>query len=96
MLTKTEALMLAFGWKGGTVHDICKEIGCNVEDFLYKETREYEMDHRFGWFAYRTNSIEYNQKFVKDGKRGCVKFWHGVVDAVLCSIKQGQETPKKF
>lgn len=95
-VTRTEALMRAFGWQGGTVHDLCKEIGCVVDDFLYNECSEYEQDHRFGWFAYRTNSLEYNRANILDGKKGCVKFWIGVADAVNCSIKQGIETPKKF
>jgi len=32
---RTKNLFALLGWQGGTIHDACKEIGCDVHDFLY-------------------------------------------------------------
>ena len=96
-MNRTEALMAAFGYQGGTVHDICKEVGLEVNDFLYGELRVGCDDNACGWFAYRTCSLEFNQeRNVKEQRKGDLQFWLGVVTAVNCCEKQGLKIEKKF
>jgi hypothetical protein len=94
-MNRTQALMAAFGQHGGTVHDICKEIGCDVEEFLYNEIEEWNIEHKKGWFVYRTCSLNFNQKSVVE-RKGNLQFWLGVVSGVLCSIEQQKPLEKKF
>ena len=37
----TLELMLALGWQGGTVHQVCEKLNCTVEDILYKDKEVY-------------------------------------------------------
>lgn len=90
-------LCKAFGWQGGTVHQIAEEIGCSVHDILYAKEEEYLVSHKMGWFSYRTNSLEFNtQKRIQKENSGNLQFWLGVASGVECCMKQGMETPKKF
>lgn len=53
---RTRLIMSAFGWQGGTVHDVCKEIGCNVQEFLYAEVGgvgDHDSEFGKGWSAAR-------------------------------------------
>lgn len=92
---RVAALCKAFGWQGGTIHQLASETGCSVDSLLNTEKNEYSPDYSSGWFAYRTCSLEHNQKH-SPGNRENVQFWIGVSGGVLCSIKQGMETPKRF
>lgn len=95
-ITRTEALMLAFGWKGGTIHQIAEVTGCDSTELLYTEDIGWNQDHQAGWFAYRTCSLEHNQTVIYPSVKGNVQFWLGVAAGVQCCIKQGEDTPKKF
>ena len=96
-MNRTEALMAAFGYQGGTVHDICKKVGLEVNDFLYGETRPYSNDYACGWFAYRTCRLEFNQeRGIKKQRKGNLQFWLGVTGAINCCEKQGIKIEKKF
>ena len=96
VITRTEALMAAFGWKGGTIHQVAEATGCDSTGLLYTEDAEWNQDHKAGWFAYRTCSLEHNQTVIYPGVKGNVQFWLGVAAGVQSSIKQGEDTPKKF
>ena len=95
-ITRTEALMAAFGWKGGTIHQIAEVTGCDSLELLYTEVMEYNQDHKEGWFAYRTCSLEHNQTVIYPGVQGNVQFWLGVAAGVQCCIKLGEVVHKKF
>ena len=96
VVTITEALMLAFGWQGGTIHQIAKETGCDAHDLIYGESIEYNSSNIAGWFAYRTNSLEFNQQTLTQKHQGNLQFWLGVAAGVQTNIKMKQPTPKKF
>lgn len=97
MLTRTELLMLAFGWQGGTVHQICEVVGLDTTDFLYSVVALSGLDYSRGWFCYRTNSLEFiKEKNVIEREKGNLEFWLGVVDAVDTTIKLGEQPIKKF
>lgn len=36
-VSRTMNLMKLLGWQGGTIHDACREVGLEVNDFLYGE-----------------------------------------------------------
>lgn len=96
VIARTQALMLAFGWQGGTIHQIAEETGCNAEDLIYGESIEYNANNKAGWFAYRTNSLEFNQENITPKRKGDLQFWLGVAAGVQTSLKMKQPTPKKF
>lgn len=95
VITRTEPLMRAFGWQGGTIHQLAHVTGCDAYELIYSESIEYNMDNKAGWFAYRTNSLDYNQTLL-DTYHGNLQFWLGVAGGVQTSVKSGQETPRKF
>ena len=96
VITRTQALMIAFGWQGGTIHQIAQETGCDAHDLIYAESEEYNIDNRLGWFAYKTCSLEHNQKCHTRQYRGNLQFWIGVAGGVQSAIKMNEETPKRF
>lgn len=97
MLTRTELLMLAFGWQGGTVHQICEVVGLDTTEFLYSKEEEHTLDHWKGWGSYRTCDAQYikDKDFVGQNK-GNLQYWLGVVGAVSMTIKLGELPTKKF
>lgn len=86
-ITRTEALMAAFGWQGGTIHQIAEVTGCSALELLHTEAIVYNQDFKQGWSAYRTCSLEYNQTVIYPSVKGNVQFWLGVAAAVQCCIK---------
>lgn len=95
VLTRTQALMLALGWQGGTVHQLASDLGLDAYEIIYADALEYSQDHRNGWFAYRTNSLEFNQR-LKVSEKGNLQFWLGVAGGVQTTIKLGEKAQKKF
>lgn len=94
-MNRTLNLLNAFGFQGGTIHQVAELTGCEVENLLYDGIVQYTNEHSFGWWAYRTCSLEHNQKFIEDEK-GVVQFWLGVAQGVETTRKQGLPIEKKF
>lgn len=95
-VTRTQALMLAFGWQGGTIHQVAEVTGCDAHDLIYAKSEEHSTDHALGWFAYQTCSLEWNQAKHTVQYRGNLQFWLGVAGGVQTAIKMQQPTPRKF
>ena len=97
VITRTEALMRAFGWQGGTIHQLAQVTGCDAHDLIYAEAIECNGNYCMGWCTYRTNTLRYNiyQKLMKS-YHGNLQFWLGVAGGVQTSVKMKQETPRKF
>ena len=85
--TRTKNLMTLLGWQGGTIHDACKEIGCDVHDFLYGNADFSDAgpchDFRMG-YGEAKDVARYLSK-----NRGNLQYWLGAVSAV----QNGFETP---
>lgn len=96
VITRTKALMMAFGWQGGTIHQIAEETGCDAHDLIYASAEEWNTDHKQGWFAYRTCTLEHNQEHTIPVRQGNLQFWLGVASGVQSTIKFKEEPPKKF
>lgn len=81
---RTKYLMSAFRWQGGTVHDLCKKIGCDVTGFLYADLSEGALNRSLGsdfvdgWFAIRTCETDHLETVVYPKRRGNLEFWFGV------------------
>lgn len=95
-ITRTEALMRAFGWQGGTIHQMAHETGCDAHDLIYAKSEEWNVEHKKGWFAYMTCSLAHNQENTSPKKKGNLQFWLGVASGVQTSIKLKRATPRKF
>ena len=96
VITRTEALCRAFGWQGGTIHQVAEKTGCDSTDLIYSKDEPYiDQSHASGWFAYRTCPLDHNQQFIEKYK-GNLQFWLGVASGVQTCIKMKQETPRKF
>ena len=96
VVSRTEALIKAFGWQGGTIHQIAEETGCDAHDLIYNSANESSMSHKLGWYAYSSNTLKFNQEVITARYRGNLQFWLGVAAGVQTSIKMKQATPKKF
>lgn len=96
VITRGEALMRAFGWMGGTIHQIAEVTGCDAHDLIYKASEEHTSAWGAGWCAYTTNSLEYNQEKILPAFKGNLQFWIGVAAGVQAAIKLGKDTPRKF
>jgi len=78
---RTKYAMMALGWQGGTVHDLCREIECSPSDFLYDPIEGVSVmnsTYTQGWFAYRTCSKKYLFDVLAPKYKGDVQFWLGV------------------
>lgn len=71
------AYLAAFGWQGGTIHQVVIETGCNAYDLLHGEDKERDKDHTGGWFAARTCSPEFNRATNFPRHQGDLQFWLG-------------------
>ena len=81
-VTRTAALIQAFGWQGGTIHQLAEETGVGVQELLYGAFTDHNYltsDYSNGWFAGRTCTVEHNIANVFPKYRGNVSFWHGVI-----------------
>lgn len=96
VITRTEALMIAFGWQGSTIHQLAKVTGCDAHELIYTKANEHEKDYTMGWFAYQTNSLEFNVNNIQEKTKGNLQFWLGVAGGVQTSIKLKEDTPQKF
>ena len=80
---RTRLVMNALGWQGGTVHELCKVIHCDVREFLYADAENVGvMNSSFsiGWFAAKTSPQYLKTKAIKE-QAGNVQFWFGVASA---------------
>ena len=94
-MNRTEALLAAFGYQGGTVWQLEELTGCEANDLIYADQNEYSMDHKKGWCSYRTCSCVFNSTQIEAWK-GNLQFWLGVASGVMCSHNQGMKIEKKF
>lgn len=77
--------MSAFGWQGGTVHQLAKVTGLDTSDI--HDIHEHACpdylgtDCSLGRMAYNTCSLEFNLKNNFPAKLGNKDFWRGVWEA---------------
>lgn len=76
--------MTAFGWQGGTIHQLAKVTGLTTSQILEidKHIPENKTDNSLGWFAYRTCSLEHRVNVCFPERLGNIDYWHGVWRAV--------------
>lgn len=95
-MNRTTNLLNAFGFQGGTIHQVAELTGCDAFDLLYTEALPYDSDKVCGWFAYRTCEQEYNKVKITPKMQGNVQFWIGVAEGVETTRKQGLPIVAKF
>lgn len=95
-MNRTLNLLNAFGFQGGTIHQVAALTGCDAFDLLHTEEIPFDMDRGRGWFAYRTNKQNYNKEEVTPKEQGNVQFWLGVAEAVEVTRKLGGKVVAKF
>ena len=78
---RTALLMQALGQQGGTVHDLCKELGLDSTKFLYSDIDEsggINSDFSRGWFSVTTCDKEHlNTCFTTNN--GNLSYFFGVI-----------------
>lgn len=95
-MNRTTNLLNAFGFQGGTIHQVAELTGCDAFDLLYADTMPYEFHRQSGWFAYRTNEREFNRNNRTPAMQGNVQYWIGVAEGVETTRKQGLPVVAKF
>ena len=79
--TRTELLLQALGYQGGTVHDICRMVGIDVHEFLHKQVPPSDKmlgDHWFMGTCFNTCSMAYRHETLLPKYKGNLNFWLGV------------------
>jgi hypothetical protein len=84
-MTRLEALCKAFGWQGGTIHDLTRETGVSVDDLLHgvPSSTYLNSDYCHGWFAGRTCSVDFNKNTNFPRFYGNKDFWIGVAQGII-------------
>lgn len=80
--TRMKNACIALGWQGGTVHDVCAEIGLDPYDFLYGAA---EIDYVDGSVSKAFKQGYFEARNAKDNTKkraGDLQYWLGVVSAV--------------
>ena len=95
-MNRTLNLLNAFGYQGGTIHQVAELTGCNAFDLLYEKAMPWDTDRMCGWFAYRTNKRDFNRSNITPAKKGNVQYWIGVAEGVETTRKQGLPIVAKF
>ncbi len=78
---RTKSYLIALGWQGGTIHQIAKEFGCNVNDLLYANASDISQnsDYRAGLeHGKNKRQVELG---IKDLYFGVLDFWLGIGDS---------------
>lgn len=78
MKTRTELVMNAIGWQGGTVHQLCRELGLDVVKFLRHEPESKHLgsDYSLGC-CINTNSMQYRKDCIIPTRQGNYDYWVG-------------------
>ncbi len=81
---RMKAYCQAFGWQGGTIHQIAEETGVDTHTLLYgvPENTNLTTSYTGGWFAGRTCSIKFNKEVNFPANRGNKEFWLGLADGI--------------
>jgi len=96
-MLRTQALMAAFGWQGGTIHQLAEVTGCSANDLLYSDSQQHSLEWQGGFCSYRTCSKEFiNERDFIGRFKGNLQYWLGVADAVNTTEKLGEQINKKF
>ncbi len=69
---RTRALLYYFGWQGGTIHQLAKETGCDVQTLLHGDDYE-KIGH--GFSAIRTCDKEWRVEKLAPQHQGEWNFW---------------------
>lgn len=97
-MNRTQALILAFGWQDGTIHQLATVTGCSVQGLLYAEPRDRNIAtgkifaadgsyaHRF--YSVRFNLTKYNRDVLFPDQVGNIDFWIGVAEAIIARSRK--------
>lgn len=91
--TRTELVMQAIGWQGGTVHELCKELGLEVSKFLTHRPEYTCIGSSYYTGLYiDTNSIDHRKSKLIPMFRGNYDYWVG---AAKCMQLHNESTSMK-
>ena len=77
--TRTKNLIKILGWQGGTIHDACKEIGVEVNDFLYGEI-DFGKDQCTPCLDFKRGYFDASDiALYLSSNKGNFQYWLGVV-----------------
>ena len=95
-MTRTELLMEALGWQGGTIHQLADVTGCDAGDLLYGQPTSTILSspYSLGASAVRTCSREFNLRVNFPKSKGDLNFWLGVARGVELSHALGERIGK--
>lgn len=77
---RTKYLLQAFGFQGGTIHQLAQITGCSVQDLLYKDfpDERLDMEYKLG-FYWDTNIKEFQEEYIIPSRKGNLSYWFGVM-----------------
>lgn len=73
---RTTSLMHAFGWQGGTIHQVAERTGCSPADILYTPI---DMENTLFWEGHYDGKHGHLDR----SPNGIIQYWLGVAKARL-------------
>jgi hypothetical protein len=75
---RTKALCHFFGWQGGTIHQLAKACGCDVQILLYSPLMDgSRLGH--GFSAMRTCELDWRRDVLAKSNHGDWPFWRDAI-----------------
>ena len=84
-MTRLEALCIAFGWSGGTIHQVAQECGLSASQLLDFPKQGHAIDSAYsrGWFSSRTCGRAFKLSVNFPSYMGNAEYFAGVADGIV-------------
>lgn len=77
-MNRTLNILKAFGFQGGTIHQVAELTGCDAFELLYSEYKEKAIDFRDGVNCSKTYKGTNMFKTIAENRQSNLLFWLGV------------------
>lgn len=81
-MTRTQCVMKAIGWQGGTVHQLCEHLGLEPYDFLYAKPKATYTGSEYNKGLYWNTNSPRHQKGLQKSQKGNLDYWLGVARCI--------------
>lgn len=79
-MNRTQALCIALGWQGGTIHQVCEATGCSDEDILHTGVDGGQGYCRGYWLGHTGQHLA---NWLRTKMHGDRHWWVGLADGVI-------------
>lgn len=99
-IPNTAFLMFAYGWQGGTIHQLAKETGCTANELLQdcaqhivrNDSNKHPALDLYGFSAARTCSMVWCREKLFPKHEADLHFWMSFINALRDSLLPGMQS----